>query len=480
MSMSTPPNAGGNGQSGTATATPPTEAPPVTTPPPETRASATPATAPPPTTTPAASEVEAAPEVAPMSNGRVRGIAIVFAIVLVALFLVGILPRLKVQRQLAGQVKTATAALSIVAVTKAQRPTAPNTVLLPGTMEALHEAAIYARVSGYVRRWYADIGAPVRGGQILADIDVPELQQSVLQARAQLAQMQSALVLARANLERWRLLAADSAVTVQELQMMQQAYDAAGASVRAAEANLRGLISTLQYTQVRAPFNGIVTARNVEYGALITAAGASSAPLTAGGSQFTPATNVAAASLFRVAQTDTMRVYITVPQPYVASIRPGLPADLIVANLGNRSFRGTIVRTAGAVDPNTRTLLAEVDVPNPGRALLPGMYTQLSITVQRVDAPLVIPSTALVTRSNGPQVIELTPGAGGRATVHLRSVQVARDYGSTLEIVSGLTDGALVATIGSQILADGQTVRIATSTTNSTGVKAVASAKGGT
>jgi hypothetical protein len=108
------------------------------------------------------------------------------------------------------------------------------------------------------------------------------------------------------------------------------------------------------------------------------------------------------------------------------------------------------------------------------------MYTQLSITVQRVDAPLVIPSTALVTRASGPQVMELTPGAGGRATVHLRSVQVARDYGGTLEIVSGLTDGALVATIGSQILADGQTVRIATSTTNSTGVKAVASAKGGT
>ena len=474
MSTSANPNSGGNGQAGSAaTATPQTETPPVTTPPTATRPTATP-----PATTPATSEVEAAPEVAPMENRRVRRIAIVFAIVLVALFLFGILPRLKLQRQLASQVKTATATLPIIAVTKAQRPTAANTVLLPGTMEALHEAAIYARVSGYVRRWYADIGTPVRAGQILADIDVPELEQSVLQARAQLAQMQSALVLARSNLERWRLLAADSAVTVQELQMMQQAYDAASASVRAAEANLRGLMSMLQYTQVRAPFGGIVTARNVEYGALITAGGASSDPLTAGGSQSASATSVAAASLYRVAQTDTMRVYISVPQPYVASIRPGLAADLIVANLGNQSFRGTIVRTAGAVDPNTRTLLAEVDVPNPGRVLLPGMYTQLRITVQRVDAPLVIPSTALVNRASGPQVIELTPGANGRATVHLRSVQVARDYGSTLEIVSGLTDGALVATIGSQILADGQTVRIATSTTDSTGVKAVASAKG--
>jgi multidrug efflux pump subunit AcrA (membrane-fusion protein) len=346
-------------------------------------------------------------------------------------------------------------------------------------MEALHEAALYARVSGYVRRWYTDIGAPVRTGQILADIDVPELQQSVLQARAQLAQMQSALVLARSNLERYRLLAADSAVTAQEYQMMQQAYDAAGANVRAAEAYLRGLMSTLQYAQVRAPFSGIVVARNVENGALITAAGASSAPLTAGGSQFTPATNVAAASLFRVAQTDTMRVYVSIPQPYVASIRAGLSADLVIANLNNQSFRGTIVRTAGAVDPATRTLLAEVDVPNPGRVLLPGMYAQLRITVQRANAPLVIPSTALVSRASGPQVIEVTPGAGGRGTVHLRNVQVARDYGSTLEIVSGLTDGALVATIGTQIFTDGQTVSIATSTTASTGAKAVAPAKGG-
>ena len=414
-----------------------------------------------------------------MATHRVLRLGIVAAIVLVGLLIIGILPRRSVQQQLNTQVASAATALPIVAVTKAQRPIVPNTVMLPGTMEALHEGAVYARVPGYVRRWYADIGTPVGAGQILADIDVPELQQSVLQARAQLAQMQSALVLARSNLERYRMLAADSAVTPQELQMMQQAYDAAVANVRAAEAYLRGLMSTLQYAQVRSPFSGIVVARNVENGALITAAGASSAPLTAGGSQFTPATSVTAASLFRVAQTDTMRVYISVPQLYVASIRAGLPADLVIANLNNQAFRGTIVRTAGAVDPSTRTLLAEVDVPNPGRVLLPGMYAQVRITVERVNPPLVIPSTALVNRASGPQVMELIPGANGRATVHLRKVQVARDYGATLEIVSGLTDGALVATIGTQILTDGQTVRIATSTTDSTGVKAAAPAAAG-
>jgi multidrug efflux pump subunit AcrA (membrane-fusion protein) len=414
-----------------------------------------------------------------MATHRVLRLGIVAAIVLVGLLIIGILPRRSVQQQLNTQVASAATALPIVAVTKAQRPIVPNTVMLPGTMEALHEGAVYARVPGYVRRWYADLGTPVGAGQILADIDVPELQQSVLQARAQLAQMQSALVLARSNLERYRMLAADSAVTAQELQMMQQAYDAAVANVRAAEAYLRGLMSTLQYAQVRSPFSGIVVARNVENGALITAAGASSAPLTAGGSQFTPATSVAAASLFRVAQTDTMRVYISVPQLYVASIRAGLPADLVIANLNNQAFHGTIVRTAGAVDPSTRTLLAEIDVPNPGRVLLPGMYAQVRITVERVNPPLVIPSTALANRASGPQVMELIPGANGRATVHLRKVQVARDYGATLEIVSGLTDGALVATIGTQILTDGQTVRIATSTTDSTGVKAAAPAAAG-
>ena len=418
-------------------------------------------------------DLETAPVVAPMSNRRVMRIGIVFGVVLILLLVLGILPRRSLQQQLDGQVTAAAATLPVVAVATAQRPTTANTVLLPGTMEALHEAALYARVSGYVRRWYADLGTPVRAGQVLADIDVPELQQSVLQARAQLAQTQSALVLARSNLERWRLLAADSAVTMQELQQMQQAYEAAGASVRASEANLRGLTSMLQYTQVRAPFNGIVTARNVEYGALITAGGASSAPLTAGGSQSTPSTSVTAASLFRVAQTDTMRVYVSIPQPYVASIRAGLPADLVIANLNNQAFRGTIVRTAGAVDPSTRTLLAEVDVPNPGRVLLPGMYAQLRITVERVNAPLVIPSTALVSRAAGPQVIELVPIAGGRATVHLRSVQVARDYGSTLEIVSGLADGAIVATIGSQILSEGQTVRLAAAPTDSTKAPAI-------
>jgi membrane fusion protein, multidrug efflux system len=417
----------------------------------------------------AAAAVESAPPVAPLRTRNVVRLGAVGAIVLVGLLVLGILPRCTVQRQLAADVVSSTSALTIVPVATAQRPTSPSTLVLPGTMEALHEAAVYARAAGYVRRWHADLGTVVRAGQLLADIDAPELEQNVLQARAQLAQMQSVLALARSNVERWRLLAADSAVTVQELQQMEQAYDAAVASVRAAEANLRALQTMLRYTQVTAPFDGVVVARNVDYGTLISAAGASATPLTAGGSGFASPTAVAAASLFRLAQTDTMRVYVGVPQLYVASIRPGLTADVIIDDLGGRSFRGTVVRTARALDATTRTLLVEVDVPNVANTLLPGMNARVNITMQRVGAPLVIPSTALVVRSGGPQVMQLVASAGkDTATVRFRNVQVGRDNGSTLEIISGVAEGAMVAAIGTQILTEGQRVRTGPSASNST------------
>jgi multidrug efflux pump subunit AcrA (membrane-fusion protein) len=421
--------------------------------------------------TPAAqSAVESAPPVAPVRTRVVVRLAIVGAIALVALLILGILPRTRLQRQLAADVVSSTSVLTVVATSTVQRPTSPNTLVLPGTMEALHETAVYARVSGYVRRWHADLGATVRTGQLLAEIDAPELEQQVLQARSQVAQMQSVLTLARSNLQRWRILAADSAVTMQEVQQMEQAYDAAAANVGAAEANLRGLLSMLQYARVTAPFDGIVVARNVDNGTLISATGASSTPLTAGGSGFSSPSTVAAASLFRLAQTDTMRVYVGVPQLYLSSIQPGLAADVHIDDLGGRVFRGTVVRTARAIDVTTRSLLAEIDVPNAGRVMVPGMNARVSITLQRVGAPLVIPSTALVIRAGSPQVMQLIRPLGDTATVHFQTVEVARDNGSSVEIISGLADGTTVASIGTQILTEGQRVRISRAASDSTRV----------
>jgi multidrug efflux pump subunit AcrA (membrane-fusion protein) len=424
----------------------------------------------------ASDESENAPSVAPMKSRHVVELAVVAAIALVALLVVGIRPRLAMQRTLAGDVDSAKSALVLVAASTATRPNKPNTLLLPGTLEALHDVAVYSRVGGYVQRWHADLGTVVGSGQLLAEIVAPELNQNVLQARAQVAQMQAALVLARANLQRYRFLAADSAVTVQELQQMEEADRAAAASVRAAEANLSSLMVMQGYLQIRAPFDGVVTARNVDNGSLISAAGASATPLTAGGTELAPATIVSAASLFRIAQTDVVRVYIDVPEPYVGSIHSGMSAELVIEDLGNKTFSGKVVRTAHAVDPQTRTLLVEVDVPNPTRVLRPGMYVQVRVTLPRTGAPIMIPSTALTARAGGPQVLELTPSDSTHATAHIRSVQVARDFGSTVEITSGLTEGAIVATIGTQILAEGQTVRFTLSATQSPGAQGVPTA----
>lgn len=405
-------------------------------------------------------ESDAAPPVEPMRTRRVLRIGIAALLVLIGLLIVGILPRLSLRRELEADATRASSTLPLVAISKASRPTSPTTLLLPATMEALHEVSVYARVSGYVSRWYADIGKPVHAGELLAEITVPELNQQVLQARAQVEQAQSALSLARSNYERWRQLLADSAVTVQEYQQMKQAYDAAAAAVRAAQANLGVLRATQSYTRVRAPFSGVVTARSVDNGSLISAAGASATPLTAGNTQLAPPTSMSAGSLFRIAQTDTLRAYIDVPEPDVHSLRPGLSADIVVGEFGDRVFHGKVVRTAHAVDLQTRTLLAEVIVPNLDRLLLPGMYAQLRVSVQRTVPPLLVPSTALANRSRGPQVLELIPGNGDTAMVRVRVVKVGRDYGTTLEIVSGLSDGAWVATIGTQVLVDGQKVRI--------------------
>jgi RND family efflux transporter MFP subunit len=327
--------------------------------------------------------------------------------------------------------------------------------MLPGTIQALHESAIYARVSGYVKRWHADIGSVVHGGDVLAEIDAPELEQEVQQAQQQLAQTRAALGLARTDLARWRSLAADSAVTSQELDQKQAAYDAAMASSGAAEANLNRLAEMRRYTRVTAPFTGVVTARNVDLGALITAAGATSASLPSGG-----AAPEASGSLYRVAQTDTVRTYINVPESYATSITPGLKADVLVQALPGRTFEGRVVRTSRSLDVATRTLLVEVDITNPGFVLLPGMFAQVRLRFSRATPPLLIPASALVIRADGPQVVVIDSASGASGKARFQSVDVARDYGASVEIANGITDGATIVVNPSADLVDGETVRV--------------------
>jgi RND family efflux transporter MFP subunit len=402
-------------------------------------------------------DVGAAPPVQPVSRHRLLVIAGAIVVVLLVLLVATIVPRRAVSNELRAEASARDSA-PLVRVTTVQRATAGGNLALPGTIQALHEGAIYARVSGYVTRWHADIGSVVRQGDVLAEIDAPELEQNVQQAQSQLAQTRAALNLARADLARWQSLATDGAVTGQELDQKRAAYESAAANTGAAEANVRRLVQTRQYTRVTAPFTGVVTARNVDIGSLITVAGGTSAPVAAGG----PSTGAGAGSMFRLAQTDTVRMYIAVPENYATAMRPGLEAEVSVQAVPNRQFTGRVARTSRSLDAASRTLLTEVDVPNRDFALLPGMYAQVRLHFARVTPPLLLPATALVIRSSGPQVMVVERAKdGASATVHFRSVQIARDYGSTVELASGLTDGQSVVMNPNTDLVEGTRVRIA-------------------
>jgi RND family efflux transporter MFP subunit len=402
-------------------------------------------------------DVSSAPAVTPASTRRMVLIGIGVLILLVVLFVIATLPRRAVTRELAAEVSEQNVP-PVVQVAAVHRATSGGSVELPGTIQALHEGALYARVSGYVKKWYFDIGSAVRAGDVLADIDAPELTQNVEQARHQLAQVRATLGLAQADLARWKEMAADSAVSREELDQKQAANDVAVANVGAAEANLQRLVEMEGYTRVKAPFTGVVTARSVDIGSLITALGATSAAVSGGDA----AGAQGAGSMFRIAETDTVRIFLPVPESYATAMEVGLSADVSVQEIRGRTFTGHIVRTSHALDAASRTLLTEVDVVNPKFVLLPGMYAQVRMQFPTTAPPLIIPATALVIRSQGTQVMVVDSASDGKlATVHLRPVQVGRDLGATIELLDGISEGTLVVTNPSPDMSDGTRVKIA-------------------
>ena len=401
-------------------------------------------------------DVGAAPPVKPTSTRRVVTILTGVAVALLALLVSSYLPRRATSHELEAEVANQDGPPE-VQTAQVVRAAAGGELTLPGTIQPLHEGAIYARVGGYVKNWYADIGRAVRAGEVLAEIDAPELDQQVEQAQQQLAQTRAALGLAKADLARWQSLAADSAVSREELDQKTAAYDAAVANSGAAEANVRRLTETQRFTKVTAPFSGVITARNVDLGSLITTSGATSAPIAAGGPG-----GPGAGSLFRIAQTDTVRMYISVPQTDALSMTPGMTADVTVQELPNRKFTGHVVRTSAALDAASRTLLTEVDIVNPGATLLSGMYAQAQVYLTHRQPALILPATALVIRSNGTEVVTIDPPAGDQtSTIHFRPVTVGRDYGGTVEVQTGVTEGLTVVSNPSADLVDGMKVKVA-------------------
>jgi len=395
-------------------------------------------------------------------------------VLIVAAFFAGYIPLRKRQALIQSEAQAFEQSLPRVEVIQVERSSPRSELVLPGSIEAVTEAPILARADGYIKRRMADIGDRVKAGQPVAEIEAPELEDQVRQAKATLEQTQAVLDQAQASLEqgkanmgiakltadRWRELAAQGVVSKQDndnyqaqyqaqvanVQALEKAIAAQRGTIAAADANLSRLNEMESYRIVKAPFDGVITVRNVDVGALVT---------------------TGSTLLFRIAQTSTLRTYVNVPQTNASSIRVGQPAHLSVSNLPGRTFTGTVTRTAKALDPNSRTLLVEVQVPNADGALLPGMYAQVDFSNSRPDPPVVIPSDALIVRADGTQVAVVGPDH----TVHMHKIVVGRDYGDRLEVLSGLQTGDSIMTNPGDSAREGAQVNPVSATEKPTSAK---------
>ena len=345
-----------------------------------------------------------------------------------------------------------------VAVARSNRKSG---LMLPGNIQPIAEAPILARADGYIEHRLVDIGDRVRAGQPVADIEAPELTDQLTQARAVVEQMQagidqalanyqqgkSDMELARLTAERSGRLVAKGAVARQEddqfqaqyqsklatLQALDKAIAVQRANLAAAQSGVARLEKMVGYQVVRAPFDGVITLRNVDSGALV---------------------NAGSTLLFRIAQVSTLRTYLNVPQVYASSVRAGQEAILTVSNLPGRRFKGTVVRSSNSLDPSSRTLLVEVQLPNAGNELMPGMYAQVELASVRADPPLLVPSESLIVRADGAQVAVIRPDH----TVHLQKIDPGRDYGDRLEVLRGLDEGDTIIANPGDVAREGMKV----------------------
>jgi len=423
-----------------------------------------------------------------------------------AVYLLGYLPRERTTKQLdaAAAVRRVTPPLVNAAVVK--RAASSTQLMLPGNITPITEAYIYARAAGYLKRRYVDIGDRVQTGQKLADIEAPDLDQQVSQSRAALAQAQGQLGQAQATLEqltatrdlaeitwqRYKILTADGAVSrqdgdnqstaaktsAQSVAAQQKTVRAMEEYVNASQATLDRLLALQGYERVTAPFAGVITARNVDVGALISATGSSLGPTRS--NTAAPSDVPSGGEIFRLAEIGRLRILIAVPQTNAPGVRVGQAATVTVQQIPDLSVPGRVTRTSDSLDAQSRTLLTEVDVDNPKGALLPGMYAMVSFLTDRSDPPFLVPDAALVIRSSGAVLAVLQPLTSeeqqkNRAEgldpatlarvrrVHFQTVEPGRDYGLELEIQNGLKVGDEVAVDPSDAVQEGALVQIAAS-----------------
>lgn len=381
------------------------------------------------------------------SSFTIWAIFIALTIVVVVAFVAAYLPNQERRQVIAAEAKEVEQAAPRVETIVVARSNRKSGLTLPGNIQPIAEAPILARADGYIKTRLVDIGDRVKAGQPVAELEALELTDQIAQATAGVAQAQAAIDQAQANhqqgkteleltrltAERLKHLVAKGAVSRQDDDQAQAQYQAKVAAVQsldkgiavqranlaAAQASVARLEKLKGYQIVRAPFAGVITQRNIDAGALVTAG---------------------TTLLFRIAQTNTLRTYLNVPQNFANSVKAGQEASLTVSNLPGRKFKGTVARSTGSLDAASRTLLVEVHVPNAANELMPGMYADVELTSVKADPPLLVPSEALIVRADGTQVALVRADQ----TVHLQKITAGRDYGDRLEVLTGLEEGDIL------------------------------------
>ena len=374
-------------------------------------------------------------------RGRRREVALVALGVAVLVLGLGIYSGVRARSKADVTLKQATDDAAVITVNVVDpKPGDPvRDIRLPGITQAFIDAPIFARTSGYLKRWYFDIGAQVKQGQLLAEIDSPEVDQQLQQARSDLETAQANLHQAKITADRWEALLESGSVSKQETDVAVSALSAMKATADSNAANVRRLEQLQGFEKVYAPFDGVVTARNTDIGALIDAGSAA-----------------AARELFHMAAIQRLRVFVAVPEIYSRAARTGAAAALTLDEYPGREFHGTLVRNASAIDPASRTLLVEVDVDNPKDELLPGAYVFVHLKLPRQAPSVTVPANTLLFRSQGLQVGVVRDGQA-----QLVPVTIGHDYGTTVEIVAGVQPTDQVIVSPSDSLTSGTRVRIA-------------------
>jgi len=382
--------------------------------------------------------IQRPPELPPAPGRKALMLVAVLLLVLLAAGAINLILRASHERALAKETELET--IPTVAVVHPQAEKPDEVLVLPGSLLAYEESPIYARTSGYLVRWNKDMGSRVTEGELLATIDTPEVDQELSQARATRQQIVAQLELAKISADRWENLRKSDSVSAQEADQQASGYKQAQANLAAADANVRRLEQLEGFKKVYAPFSGVLTRRTVDPGALITAG-----------------TGASGHELFDIARIDPLRVYTSVPQAYAPSIKVGGETYVTLQEFPGQKFRAKIVRTADAIDPNTRTLLTEVDVPNKDGRLLPGSFGEVHFAVGSNVDKVTVPVNAMLFRAQGAQVAVVGPDK----KIQLRTINIGKDYGTTLEILGGVAITDQIVVNPPDSLEQGQLVNVA-------------------